>query len=95
MLAELGDPWRPDPTVSDDEPLPEYPTGGDGKYEPADRELNEDGVMAVLKGRPPTNVDLLAVWREEGLLEDAEDAAAPAKAKRSRRKTTPAPDQGG
>ena len=30
FLAEVGDPWHPDPTKSDDEPLPEVPTGGDG-----------------------------------------------------------------
>jgi len=30
LLAEMGDPWHPDPTKSDDEPLPEVPTGGDG-----------------------------------------------------------------
>ena len=41
MLAALGDPWQPDPTLSDDEPLPEYPTGGDGVQEPADRVLKE------------------------------------------------------
>ena len=34
LLAAAGDPWQPGPTKSDDEPLPEYPTGGDGKYEP-------------------------------------------------------------
>ena len=47
MLAELGDPWSPDPTVSDDEPLPEFPTGGDGEYEPADRAVAAEALIAV------------------------------------------------
>jgi hypothetical protein len=95
LLRDLGDPWRPDPTVSDDEPLPDYPTGGDGRYEPSDRVLPDDGVNAVLERSPPANPALREVWREEGLLPEADSTRAPARPKRSRRKTTPPPDDGG
>ena len=96
LLAEIGDPWQPDPAISDDQPLPEFPTGGDGIYEPSDRVLPIGGVIDALKGHPPTNPDLLAVWREEGLLDKPDEAAAPKGRKRSRQtKATSAPDTGG
>jgi hypothetical protein len=97
MLAALGDPWQPDPSRSDDEPLPDYPTGGDGAMEPDERLLGKGGVPDVLKGSPPTNLDLRAEWAEEGLLEDVEEGLAPGQ-KRSRRKRTrakPPPSTGG
>lgn len=94
MLAELGDPWSPDPTVSDDELLPEFPTGGDGE-EPSDKTVAGEALIALLKGRPPSNPELHAVWRDEGLLAEGESGGARASAKRSRRKRTPPPDQGG
>jgi hypothetical protein len=87
LLAEAGDPWQPDPTRSDDEPLPEYLTGGDGNFEPEDRVLGEGGVDEVLKkGGPPSNPDLRAAWREEGLLPEGEE---------DNNGRTPAPDSGG
>jgi hypothetical protein len=95
MLAELGDPWSPDPRVSDDEPLPEFPTGGDGEYEPSDRTVAGDALIAVLKDRPPSNPELQAVWRDEGLLAEGGTGSAHARAKRSRRKRSPPPNQGG
>jgi hypothetical protein len=95
MLAELGDPWSPDPTVSDDEPLPEFPTGGDGEYEPSDRTVAGDALIALLKAQPPSNPELRAVWRDEGLLAEGEGGSSRARAKRSSRKRTPPPDQGG
>lgn len=72
LLAERGDPWQPDPSLSDDEPLPEYPTGGDGVYEPPDRELPEGDLDELLRRHPPAHPDLQAVWSEEGLLETPE-----------------------
>ena len=74
LLAEAGDPWLPDPTRSDDEPLPEYRTGGDGNFEPEDRMLDERGVDERLKeGGPPSNPDLRAEWREEGFLREPDE----------------------
>lgn len=99
LLAELGNPWQPDTSISDDERLPEYPTGGDGIEEPAERLLPEGGVVDVLKSHPPTNPDLRAVWRAEGLLDkrdEPDEAEPPAGRKRSRKaQVTPAPDTGG
>ena len=98
LLAELGNPWVPDPSRSDDEPLSDFPTGGDGVYEPPDRVLSEGGVIEVLKRRLPANPDLLAVWREEGLAEEASGAGGASsrpKQSRGRKKISPAPDSGG
>jgi hypothetical protein len=99
MLAERGSPWQPDPSISDHERLPVYPTGGDGVQEPVERLLPDGGVDDVLKGHPPTNPDLRAVWHAEGLLDtpDEPDASKhPAGRRRSgRARVTPAPDTGG
>jgi hypothetical protein len=96
-LAAAGDPWQPDPTKSDDEALPVYPTGGDGVYEPANRTLGEGGVERLLaKGTLPSNPDIVAEWREEGLLPPDEGKAGPRPRKSAKKKvTTPAPDSGG
>jgi hypothetical protein len=99
LLAAAGDPWQADPTKSDDEPLPEYPTGGDGTREPSNRTLGKGGLDKFLKtALPPSNPDLRAEWREEGILTDADEATEPERKQRSfRRKPseTPAPDSGG
>ena len=99
LLAAASDPWQPDPTKSDDEQLPVYPTGGDGNYEPASRTLGKGGVDELLKrATPPSNPDLRAEWREVGLLPDAVEATNSVRPKRSSRKKpspTPAPDSGG
>jgi hypothetical protein len=97
-LAKIGDPWRPDPTKSDDEPLPEFPTGGDGHYEPAEREIGKGGVNKLLRSAiPPSNPDLRAEWQEQGIVVEAE-VDEPPTAKRSTRKKpaeVPAPNSGG
>ena len=96
LLEKLGDPWQPDPASPDDEPLPVYPTGGDGIYEVGDRLLPEGGVADRLKEHPPANPDLRAVWRSAGLLDEPE--TPPKRPSRNRprvNKNTPAPDSGG
>jgi hypothetical protein len=97
LLAEAGDPWQPDPTKSDEEPLPEFPTGGDGVYEPDSRTIGEGGVDDLLKGAtPPSNPDLRAAWREAGLLPDEDTEVSPRRGRsRKRPSTKPAPDSGG
>lgn len=99
LLAAAGDPWQTDPTKSDEEPLPEYPTGGDGTREPGSRTLGKGGLDKFLKtATPPSNPDLRAEWREEGLLADTDEVVEPPRPKRSfRRKPTetPAPNSGG
>lgn len=75
-LAELGNPWQVDPTLSDDEPLPDPPRGG------AEPEPDSPAALAakvppgelrdVLADRPPANPYLRQRWAEEGLLAPAE-----------------------
>ena len=97
-LGEDRRSWRPDPTKSDDEPLPEFPTGGDGHYEPAEREIGKGGVNKLLRSAvPPSNPDLRAEWQEQGIVVEAE-VDEPPTAKRSTRKKpaeVPAPNSGG
>src|SRR4249920_3994989 len=97
-LAKIGDPWRPDPTKSDDEPLPDFPTGGDGHYEPADREIGKGGVNKLLRNAiPPSNPDLRAEWQEQGIVveEEAEEAPLPRRSTRRKPAEVPAPNSGG
>ena len=72
-LAALGNPWEVDPQLSDDEPLPDPPRGGQ-----SDEEIPEEArlvpldpsadVRARIADQPPTNPFLRALWVEEGLL---------------------------
>jgi len=68
LLSQLGDPWRPDPRLSDDEPIPEFPTGGDGTKEPPGKLLPKRGVIDFLKKDLPSNPFLREVWKERGIL---------------------------
>ncbi|MDM0106558.1 hypothetical protein QTH97_16550 [Variovorax sp. J22R24] len=98
LLAASGNPWRPDPAKSNDERLPVYTTGGDGKYEPASRVLGKGGVDEVLKhATPPLNPELRAVWQDEGLLPLDEKTNDARRKPSSRAKSAPtrAPDEGG
>lgn len=99
LLAAAGNPWQPDSTKSDEEPLPNYPTGGDGTYEPASRTLGKGSLDKYLRSaNPPSHPDLREEWRKEGLLPDSDEATDGARPKRSsRRKDTAiiAPDLGG
>lgn len=88
LLAKLDYPWRPDTRLSDDEPIPEYPTGGDGSKKPPGVLLREGELMKLLKSDQPANPFLRAVWKERGLV------GRPPKATRSRRKL-PTPRDGG
>jgi hypothetical protein len=96
LLAEVGNPWEPDPTMSDEEPLPEFPTGGDGVYEPDSRTIGEGGVDDLLEGAtPPTHPELRAVWRDDGMLRDEVIETPPTRPPRKGPSPTPAPDSGG
>ena len=50
QLAEMGDPWEPDPSRVDDEPIPEYPTGGELGGETPGNLVPEGGVDGFLRG---------------------------------------------
>jgi hypothetical protein len=70
-LRARGTPWEPDPTLSDDEPIPQYPTGGDGTAGAPGELAADDNLDELLRkqGAPPANVELRKVWREAGLLD--------------------------
>jgi hypothetical protein len=72
LLAELGNPWQPDPRLSDEEMIPVFPTGGDGAKKPPGRMLPEGGVIEFLKKTPPSNPFLREVWKERGLLDESD-----------------------
>jgi hypothetical protein len=67
LLAKMGNPWQPDPRLSDDEPMPTYPTGGDGSTEPVGQVVPEGMALDHIKAEPPTNPFLLEVWKKHGL----------------------------
>jgi hypothetical protein len=80
-LAELGDPWRVDPTLSDDEPLPDPPRGGaDPPAEIVELlaqsrsgpEADSD-IDALIAQQVPANPDLRQRWVEVGMLETTEE----------------------
>lgn len=100
LLDGLGNPWRPDPSRSDDEQLPAYPTGGDGTYDSLGLVRSEAEVLDLLRSRPSRHPDLRDDWVEHGLLEDvAADESVPVKGRAKKpggaRTPTPAPDMGG
>jgi hypothetical protein len=76
LLAEMGDPWQPDPSLSDEEPIPQFATGGDETEEPAGEVLGPDELIDFLRREPPSNPFLREVWRREGLLDDTDNGDA-------------------
>ena len=58
-------------TLSDDEPIPRYPTGGDGTVGgPGQLGAGENLTEFLRKqGSPPSNIELRKVWRKAGLLD--------------------------
>jgi len=74
-LAEMGDPWTVDLQLSDDDPLPNPPRGGQRDEDiPAEHRLVplDPGadLRALIASQPPANPFLRALWVEEGLLTD-------------------------
>lgn len=71
QLAEMGDPWSVDPTISDDEPLPLFPLGGRTDEEDAfvqERRLDpETDVREIIADLPPNDPHLAARWSEAGV----------------------------
>lgn len=76
-LAELGNPWTVDPDLADDDPLPEYPRGGQedadvpAEFRAVAAEPGED-LRDTLSQEPPANPFLRARWATEGLLDPAD-----------------------
>jgi hypothetical protein len=72
-LAKLGNPWEVDPQLSDDDPLPDRPRGGQREEEiPEEHRLVPPEPGADLRGllaaEPPANPFLRARWVELGML---------------------------
>jgi hypothetical protein len=72
-LAKLGNPWEVDPQFNIDDPLPEYPRGGQREEEiPEEHRLIplEAGIdlIGLIKVHPPSNPFLRSRWVELGML---------------------------
>ena len=82
-LAELGNPWEVDPQLSDDDPLPDPPRGGQSEEEiPEEDRLVplESGtdLQGLIAAQPPANPFLRLRWAEAGLLsQDEVEGLAP------------------
>jgi hypothetical protein len=71
-LGKMGRPWQVDPRLSDDEPIPDPPRGGQAdadipvhqRFTPLDVSTDLSSILAV---RIPTNPFLRARWIEAGL----------------------------
>jgi hypothetical protein len=70
ILAELGNPWSVDPRLGDDDPLPDYPRGGQIVRELPGTTISTDKFISFLKKLPPSNPFLRAHWVEMGLLDE-------------------------
>lgn len=82
-LAELGNPWTVDPRLSDDDPLPDYPRGGQREeeipeeYRLAPLESGAD-LQSLIAAQPPANPFLRLRWAEAGMLsQDEIEGVAP------------------
>jgi hypothetical protein len=85
VLAEQGDPWTVDPRLSDDEPLPDLPRGGQAeedipradRIKPIGRDVD---IREVIGKDPPSNPWLVLRWIEAELLDrSAAEGIAPMK----------------
>jgi hypothetical protein len=67
QLAECDAKWMPDPSIADEQLVPEHVTGGQ-EGDPPGEVIPPGGVLEVLRDSPPSNPELREVWRREGLL---------------------------
>jgi hypothetical protein len=84
LLARLGTPWEPDPRLSDDEPIPRFPMGGDASVSPVGRPLPQGKAIDAIRRDPPLNPHLREIWLAQGLLRRTESARSTAKTKARR-----------
>ena len=76
-LAELGNPWAVNPQLSDDDPLPDPPRGGQREEEipeedrPMPLEVDTD-LEGLIAEQPPANPFLRLRWAEVGMLSQEE-----------------------
>ena len=67
-LSELGNPWSIDPRLGDDDPIPDYPRGGQIPEELPGVIPVEGDLTSFLQHLPPSNPFLRQRWVELGLL---------------------------
>jgi hypothetical protein len=67
-LADLGWPWRPHLGLTDNDPLPTHPRGGEYPEELKGAEVIEGKLDETLQQASPTNPYLQERWEETGLL---------------------------
>ena len=78
-LKLMGDPWAVDPSLPDDAPLPTAPSGpedGDGAALPPTRRADRQSIDEIIRSRPPSNPDLLELWRDRGFAPSDADATS-------------------
>jgi len=81
-LAELGHPWEVDPQLSDDDPLPDPPRGGQPEEEiPEEHRIAplepEADLRSLIAQQAPANPFLRRRWAEVGLLSQDEVEGMP------------------
>jgi hypothetical protein len=71
-LAEMGHPWEVQSRLSDDDPLPSPPRGGDASAPAAPEKFAsvDDLKDALRAGPPPTNPFLQQEWARAGLMDE-------------------------
>lgn len=85
LLARLGNPWQPDPGLSDAEPIPQFPTGGDGTMEPVGQAVPKGRLIEAIRKDPPSNPHLRDVWIQRGLIRQSSESPKPSTRKLRRR----------
>lgn len=71
-LEEMGNPWSVDPTISDDELVPQYPTGGqppeEDDFDAVVRTVGPDtDIRDLIAELPPSNPHLREEWEKLGV----------------------------
>jgi hypothetical protein len=72
LLSARGNPWQPDPRLSDEEPLPVFPTGGDTSTDPVGVMLPKGRAIDAIKKDLPSNPHLRDLWMERGIVKRTE-----------------------
>ncbi len=67
-LRERGSPWMPDEKYKDSDPIPVYPTGGDGSTKPVGKLIPSGKAVNEIRKHLPANEDLRAAGIAEGAI---------------------------
>ncbi|MHA7291321.1 hypothetical protein ACX80V_16990 [Arthrobacter sp. MDT3-24] len=80
-LEQMGNPWTVDPLISDDEPVPQFPMGGEQADSEdilrlATRIDPQADIRELIAMLPPNDPGLRELWNETGLPLDREVSEA-------------------